>query len=102
MKSVALSERDPRLAKSATYFSTGVRAYSSDNLAWVYFKCRVKAPAHEIVIEAQFGGPDGHKPPQKDIRAHRITVANAAARQVAADLGCQKPGLVEGVPKPAP
>jgi hypothetical protein len=90
--------------KSATYFSTGVIAYSSDNIAWVYFKCRMKAPAHEIVIEAQLGGPEGqgNKPPQKDIRVHRITAANAAARKVAADLGCQNTGLVQGVPKPAP
>lgn len=93
-------ERDARL--KVTYFSTGGMASSSDSLASVFFKCRMKAPAHEIVIAAQLRGPEGNKAPEKDIRANQITVANAAARKVAADLGCQNDTkLVAGVPKPS-
>ncbi|TQK44875.1 hypothetical protein FBY35_6408 [Streptomyces sp. SLBN-118] len=93
-------ERDARL--KVTYFSTGERASSSDSLASVYFKCRMKAPAHEIVIAAQLRGPEGNKAPDKDIRTHQTTVVNAAARKVAADLGCQNDTkLVSGAPKPA-
>jgi hypothetical protein len=92
-------EQDARL--KATYFSTGERAWSSDSLASVYFKCRMKAPAHEVVIAAQLQPPDGNKASQKDIRTDQITVVNAAARKVAADLGCRNHGLVAGVPKPA-
>lgn len=92
-------ERDARL--KVTYFSTGERASSSDSLASVYFKCGMKAPAHEIVIAAQLRGPEGSKATE-DIRANQITVANAAARKVAADLGCQNDTkLVSWVPKPA-
>lgn len=92
-------EPDARL--KVTYFSTGERASSSDSLASVFFKCRMKAPARQIIIAAQLRGPEGNKAPQKDVRAHQITVVNAAARKVAADLGCQNDGLVDGVPKPA-
>ena len=52
-------ERDARL--KVTYFSTGERASSTDSIASVYFKCRMKAPAHEIVIAAQLRGPEGSK-----------------------------------------
>ncbi|WP_329120033.1 hypothetical protein [Streptomyces sp. NBC_01353] len=91
-------DRDARFGDSVTYFSTGGRAYASDSLASVFFTCRIKAPAHEIVIATKLEGPDGSGTPQKDARAHLITIANAAARHVAAELGCQDPRLVEGVP----
>ncbi|MFI2350151.1 hypothetical protein ACH492_24480 [Streptomyces sp. NPDC019443] len=95
-------QRDARLEDSVTYFSTGGLASSSDSLASVFFKCRMKAPAHEIVIAAQLRGPAGNNASKKGIRGNQITVANAAARKVAADLGCQNDTkLVSGVPKPA-
>ncbi|MFD7326759.1 hypothetical protein ACFV9D_37700 [Streptomyces sp. NPDC059875] len=91
-------ERDARFGESVTYFATGGRAYASDSTASVFFACRMKAPAHEIVIATKLEGPDGSGNPQKGARAHLITIANAAARHAAADLGCQDPRLAEGVP----
>ncbi|MEU9014132.1 hypothetical protein AB0D12_31065 [Streptomyces sp. NPDC048479] len=100
-EALEVPERDARLEKSVTYFSTGEAASSSDTRALVSFKCRMKAPAHEIVITAELQGSGGNQAPEKNIRANQVTVANAAARKVAADLGCQNDTkLVNGVPKP--
>ncbi|MGW2561690.1 hypothetical protein ACWCXB_21030 [Streptomyces sp. NPDC001514] len=102
-EALGVPERDARLAETVTYFSSGERASSSDMGAKVFFKCRMKAPAHEIVIAAELSRSDNIDLPQKDIRAHQITLANAAARKIAADLGCQNDTkLVSGVPTPAP
>lgn len=101
-EALEVPDRDARLEKSVTYFSTGERASSSDSRATVYFKCRMKAPAHEITISGELQRSDENGAPEKGIRAHQATVVNAAARKVAADLGCQNATkLVNGVPKPA-
>ncbi|MFF0060720.1 hypothetical protein ACFYRC_04060 [Streptomyces sp. NPDC005279] len=101
-EALEVPDRDARLEKSVTYFSTGERASSSDSRATVYFKCRMKAPAHEITISGELQQSDENGAPEKGIRAHQVTVVNAAARKVAADLGCQNATkLVNGVPKPA-
>ncbi|MFE7773184.1 hypothetical protein ACFU5O_04645 [Streptomyces sp. NPDC057445] len=100
---LAALERDPRLEGTVTYFTSGELASSSEALASVFFTCRMKVPAHEIVIQAQLEGPDLNKAPQKDIRAHQVTLANAVARKVAVELGCRNDTkLVSGVPAPAP
>lgn len=101
-EALEVPDRDVRLEKSVTYFSTGERASSSDSRATVYFKCRMKAPAHEITISGELQRSAQNEEPEKDIRAHQVTVVNAAARKIAADLGCQNDTkLVSGVPKPA-
>lgn len=95
---LGVPERDPRFGGSVTYFRSGGRAYASDSLASVFFGCRMEAPAHEIVVAAKVEGPNGTRAPQEEVRVHLITLANAAARQIAADLGCQNSGLATGVP----
>lgn len=101
-EALALPSRDAEDEAVATFFSTGELASSSDAFAPVYFKCRMKAPAHEIIIAAELERTGGDETSQKKIRANQITVANAAARKVAAVLGCQNDTkLVSGVPKPA-
>ncbi|MET9435235.1 hypothetical protein [Streptomyces sp. NPDC006551] len=95
---LAVPERDARFGDSVTYFSSGARAYASDSLASVFFPCRMKAPAHEIVIATKLQGPEGSQKPQKDVRVQLITLANAAARHAATDLGCQDVRLATGVP----
>ncbi|MFD7444139.1 hypothetical protein [Streptomyces sp. NPDC059909] len=102
-EALALPGRSADDEKVATFFATGEQASSSDYYASVYFKCRMKAPAHEILIDAELERADENEASEKSIRVHQITVANAAARKVAADLGCQNDTkLVSGVPTPTP
>ncbi|UUN27152.1 hypothetical protein [Streptomyces sp. FIT100] len=102
-EALSVPERDTRLQETVTYFTTGERASSSDSLASVFFACRMKDPAHEIFIQAQLEAPGVNEVPEKERRAHQVTVANAAARKVASDLGCQNDTkLVSGVPTPEP
>ncbi|MER5311248.1 hypothetical protein ABT034_26050 [Streptomyces sp. NPDC002773] len=86
------------LAKSVTSYATGLQAFSSAGLGKLYFTCRLKAPAHDIVVETTIWGPAGHPDTDLEQRTRLITLANAAARQVSAELGCADTGLAEGVP----
>ena len=62
----------------------------------------MKAPAHEIIISAEFEGLRETEAASKDIRTNQITLANATARDVATDLRYQNnTKLVSGVPSPA-
>lgn len=95
-------EVDTRLSDKATYFTSGLRAYSSSGLGKLYFSCRLKAPAHEIVVETSVWGPGDVPETDQQQRTRLITLANAAARDVSAKLGCQgDDGLATGVPTKA-
>ncbi|MFG2898628.1 hypothetical protein ACGFZH_16330 [Streptomyces zaomyceticus] len=92
----------PDLARSVTSYATGREAFASSGSGRLYFSCRLGAPALPLVVEAVVRGPADV--PQTDLR-HRtrlITLANAAARQVSAKLGCEGDGLATGVPKTVP
>ncbi|MDH2393041.1 hypothetical protein QCN29_30555 [Streptomyces sp. HNM0663] len=98
-ESLGVPERNARLDQGKTFYASGERADSSDTVAAVFFKCRMKAPAHEIVVHAQLARSDTGVGVQKDAREHQITVLNAAALKVAADLDCQNDTkLAKGVP----
>ncbi|MEU3476624.1 hypothetical protein ACI2LO_03300 [Streptomyces sp. NPDC033754] len=84
-----------------TAYATGRLATSSDLHASVYFSCRMKAPAHEIVLVAELDRADENEADHPGIRDEQITLANAAARHVAAALGCADTRLVTGVPAKA-
>lgn len=84
-----------------TTYTTGRLATSSDLHASVYFTCRMKAPAHEIILNAELERADENDADHPGIRDEQITLANAAARHVAAALGCADARLVEGVPAKA-
>ncbi|MFE0700444.1 hypothetical protein [Streptomyces sp. NPDC058872] len=85
-----------------TFYSSGLLASSSDLHASIYFMCRMKEPAHGIVIEAGLERADENEADRVGIREGQITLANAAARHVAAALGCTGTGLVERVPAEVP
>ncbi|WP_202490754.1 MULTISPECIES: hypothetical protein [Streptomyces] len=89
---------DPGLVPKVTSYTTGMEAFSSSGLGHVYFSCRLKAPAHEIVVETTVWGPAGVPVADLEQRTRLITLANAAARQVSAKLGCQGDALATGVP----
>ncbi|WP_086826385.1 hypothetical protein [Streptomyces sp. NRRL B-24572] len=81
-----------------TAYSTGRLATSSDLYASIYFTCRMPSPAHAIVLDAELERADENEADHAGIRDEQITLANAAARHVAAELGCAETRLVEGVP----
>ncbi|WP_406058703.1 hypothetical protein OG462_17775 [Streptomyces sp. NBC_01077] len=84
-----------------TTYATGRLATSSDLFASLYFTCRVKAPAHDILLAAELERADENEADHPGIRDQQITLANAAAQYVAAELGCAGTGLVKGVPAKA-
>ncbi|WP_406058705.1 hypothetical protein OG462_17780 [Streptomyces sp. NBC_01077] len=89
-----------KLAPKVTSYTSGLEAFTSSGLGSVYFSCRLKAPAHEIVVETTIWGPAGVPETDLEQRTRLITLANAAARQVSKELGCEKDGLATGVPSP--
>ncbi|MGW8765533.1 hypothetical protein ACWGN5_23830 [Streptomyces sp. NPDC055815] len=92
----------PELAKKVTSYTSGLGAFTSSGLGHVYFSCSLKAPAHDIVVETTIWGPAGVPDTDLEQRTRLITLANAAARDVSAKLGCQgEDGLAAGVPAPA-
>ncbi|MFE2556841.1 hypothetical protein ACFXGT_12530 [Streptomyces sp. NPDC059352] len=84
-----------------TSYSTGRLATSSDLFASIYFTCRMPAPAHEIVLVTELDRADENESDHPGIRDEQITLAHAAARHVAAALGCADTRLVRGVPAKA-
>lgn len=90
----------PQLAKAVTSYASGLEAFTSSGLGHVYFSCRLKAPAHTIVVETTIWGPAGIPETDLEQRTRLITLANAAARQVSGELGCEDDGLAAGVPSP--
>lgn len=91
----------PELARKVTSYVTGREAFSSAGLGKLYFTCRLKAPAHDLVVETAVRGPAGHEDTDLEQRTRLITLANAAARHVADELGCSDTRLVDGVPAEA-
>ncbi|MFB7448614.1 hypothetical protein [Streptomyces sp. NPDC056194] len=92
----------PGHAKRVTSYASGLQAFSSSGLGFLYFPCDLKEPAHDFVVEVQVWGPPGV--PETDLaqRTRLITLANAAARKVSAELSCQGDGLATGVPVAIP
>ncbi|MGW6416965.1 hypothetical protein [Streptomyces sp. NPDC055055] len=88
----------PELATSVTAYASGLEAFSSSGIGRVYFSCRPEATAHAIVVGTTVRGPADAPDTDLGRRTRLITLANAAARDVAAELGCADTGLVEGVP----
>ncbi|MER5207691.1 hypothetical protein [Streptomyces sp. NPDC002825] len=84
-----------------TVYATGRLATSSDLYAAIYFTCRMPAPAHTIVLDAELERADENEADGPGIRDEQIVLANAAARHLAGELGCADTGLVEGVPAKA-
>ncbi|MEU1227058.1 hypothetical protein [Streptomyces sp. NPDC005828] len=62
----------------------------------------LKEAAHDFVVEVQVWGPPGV--PETDLaqRTRLVTLANATARKVSVELGCQGDRLATGVPVAIP
>ncbi|MCZ0979796.1 hypothetical protein O1L60_14275 [Streptomyces diastatochromogenes] len=92
----------PGHAKRVTSYASGLQAFSSSELGFLYFPCDLEEPAHDFVVEVKAWGPPGI--PEADLaqRTRLITLANAVARKVSAELGCQGDRLATGVPVAVP
>ncbi|MGW8765534.1 hypothetical protein ACWGN5_23835 [Streptomyces sp. NPDC055815] len=84
-----------------TTYATGRLATSSDLFASLYFDCRMPAPAHAIVLDAELERADENEADHAGVRDEQIVLVNAAARHVGAELGCAETRLAEGVPAKA-
>ncbi|MFF5917816.1 hypothetical protein ACFY8C_05675 [Streptomyces flavochromogenes] len=91
----------PGLLSKATLYTSGRLAYASAGLGRLYFSCGLEEPAHGFVVEVAVSGPGGVPDADLRQRTRLITVANAAARSVAGELGCADTGLVDGAPAEA-
>ncbi|KQX52701.1 MULTISPECIES: hypothetical protein [unclassified Streptomyces] len=93
-------------AKKVTSYASGLQAFSSSAVGYVYFSCGLTAPARKTVVEVKVWGPPGT--PETDLkqRDRLMTLTNTAARKVSKELGCQGDGLATGelktVPNPSP
>ncbi|MFF9428965.1 hypothetical protein [Streptomyces sp. NPDC014746] len=92
----------PEHAKRVTSYASGLQAFSSSGLGFLYFPCDLKEPSHDFVVEVQVWGPPGVPKTDLPQRTRLITLANAAARKVSAELGCQGDRLASGVPVATP
>ncbi|MBT2871622.1 hypothetical protein AB0900_32675 [Streptomyces cellulosae] len=99
-EAVAVNKSDTDDEQIFTFYKTGESAYASEHTAALYFRCRMSAPAKEILIHADL--ERFRKVEASDIRLSRanILVLNAAALEVASELGCSSPELVSEAPRP--
>lgn len=79
-------------------FATGGEAKSSTRYAKILFNCRTPGSAKGLIVAAELERSNKISASDRDIAVHQITVLNAAARTVAARLGCEDTNLVDGVP----
>ncbi|MFE5593375.1 hypothetical protein [Streptomyces sp. NPDC056549] len=95
----------PDHAKVVTSYASGLQAFSSSGLGFLYFSCGLKAPAHDIVVELKVRGPAGVPETDLEQRTRLITLANTMAQKVSGELGCQDDGLAAeisvSVPNPS-
>lgn len=87
---------------TVTSLATGAQAYAAAGLARVYFPCRPRGAAREIVVHTVVRGPGDAEETSGEERTRLIALANAAALQESAKLGCPDDRLAPGVPSPLP
>ncbi|MFH8841006.1 hypothetical protein [Streptomyces sp. NPDC017868] len=92
----------PDHAKVVTSYASGLQAFSSSGLGFLYFSCGLKPPAHDIVVELKVRGPAGVPREDLEQRTRLITLGSAMARKISGELGCQGDGLATGVPVAIP
>ncbi|MGW3713909.1 hypothetical protein ACWDN6_27550 [Streptomyces albogriseolus] len=99
-EALAVNKSDAEDEKIFTFYRSGESAYASEHTASLYFRCRMSAPAKEVLIHADLERL--RKVEVSDVRLSRanILILNAAAGKVASELGCSSPGLTSGQPSP--
>ncbi|WP_435231807.1 hypothetical protein [Streptomyces althioticus] len=99
-EALAVLKADADREKRFTFYRTGESAFASEHTAALYFRCRMNAPAKEVLIHADLERLRAVDISDTRLSRANIHILNAVARQVASELGCDSPGLVAGAPRP--
>jgi hypothetical protein len=85
--------------KTFTFYGTGASAMASNRLASIYFRCRMQNPSKSLIINGSLERENKLDIDGKEAADQQMVVMNAAARQVAKDLGCDGAGLSKQPPQ---
>jgi len=97
---LAVIEATADREKRFTFYRTGESAFASEDTAVLYFRCRMNAPAKEVLIHADLERLRAVDISDAQLSCANIHILNAVARQVATELGCSSPGLGAAAPRP--
>ncbi|MFG2814195.1 hypothetical protein [Streptomyces sp. NPDC048410] len=98
-EAVVILKANPESEKRYTYYRTGASASASHRWATIYFRCHMTKPDKQVVINASLERESDVKLSGKQEVDNQMLVANAAAKSVAQQLGCQGTNLSEGAPE---
>lgn len=84
--------------KTFTFYNTGQSAMATDRLASIYFGCRMPDSSKRVIINGTLERENAVDISGKEAAGQQMFVLNAAAHQVAKDLGCDGAGLSEKPP----
>ncbi|MGA5727028.1 hypothetical protein ACPCI1_00100 [Streptomyces seoulensis] len=98
-EAVVVLKADPESEKTYTYYRTGASASASHRWATIYFRCRMTKPEKNLVINVSLERESSVKLSGKQEVDDQMLVVNAAAKDVARQLGCGGTGLSEEAPK---
>ncbi|MGW2212783.1 hypothetical protein [Streptomyces sp. NPDC001781] len=98
-EAVVILKANPESEKSYTYYRTGASASASHRWATIYFRCHMSKPKKSFIINASLERESNVKLSGKQEVDDQMLVTNAAARDVAQQLGCQETNLSEGAPE---
>lgn len=98
-EAVVILKANSESEKTSTYYRTGASAASEDRVASIYFHCRMANPKKNIIVNTRLERESKVKLSGKEAADNQMIVANAAAQNVAQQLGCQGTGLTAGTPK---
>ncbi|MCM3264574.1 hypothetical protein M3765_11115 [Streptomyces thermoviolaceus] len=94
----AVIKASPEGENIFTFYRTGASALASDRIASIYFYCRMPGHRERTIINGTLERENKIDLSGKELADQQMTVINAAARQVADELQCEKPDLVPGTP----
>ncbi|MFJ5521279.1 hypothetical protein ACIQB4_30110 [Streptomyces griseoluteus] len=98
-EAVVVLKANPESEKSYTYYRTGASASASHRWATIYFRCHMTKPEKNVIINASLERESSVKLSGKREVDNQMLVANAAAQDVAQQLGCQGTNLSKGAPE---
>ncbi|NEB91828.1 hypothetical protein [Streptomyces bauhiniae] len=98
-EAVVILKANSESEKTSTFYRTGASAASEERVSSIYFHCRMAKPKKDIIVNARLERESKVKLSGKEAADNQMIVANAAARSVAQQLGCQETGLSVGVPE---
>ncbi|MFH9427717.1 hypothetical protein ACH4JZ_05475 [Streptomyces sp. NPDC017615] len=98
-EAVVILKANAESEKTSTFYRTGASAASTDRVSSIYFHCRMTSPKKDVIVNARLERESKVKLPGKEAADNQMIVANAAAKSVAQQLGCQGADLSEGAPQ---